>query len=155
MLSIDYDLKVPGFSEREIGYSTLVRDYLTNFEVQITNDSKSSISVLNVKITLESYVGQIEPIMFKRYDPKIIENIQPRSMVPLNFEIFPTFPGLLAISIRVTDSFNNTVQLKKAEEESYQKAPVRYWFYVADDISVETLRALKQLLRQGKKGKKK
>jgi len=155
MLSIDYALSIPGFSTKEIGYQTLVRAERADLEVQITNDLRSTVSKLNVKIILESYVGQIKPILFMQSDPRIVSTIPSKGMIPVIYNIYPTFPGLVAISIHVTDSFNNVVKAKRTTEESYKESPVRFWFHVLDNVSVETLRALKKLVKQQLKGARK
>lgn len=155
MLSIDSALSVPGFSTKEIGYFTLVRGKRANFEIQITNDSNSHVSKLNVKITLESYIGQIKPMLFKQDDPQVIDSIPPKGMVPLTFELYPTFGGLIATAIHITDSLNKNIMIKRITDGSYKESPLRWWWNVADDISVETLRTLKQLVKQGSRGAKK
>lgn len=148
MLSIDFDFSIPGYSRRDIGDLTLVRDKRTDIQFEITNDSNNSISNLEVAITVESYIGQAKPILFRHYDPQIVERIPRKSMVPLKIRIYPSFPGLVAVSIQVTNPHGNDVNIKKLHGKSYQPKPVRWWFHVADDIAVETLRTLKKLLKQ-------
>lgn len=155
MLSIDYELTVPGFSSQDIGYLTFVRGERAKFQVQINNDSRYNVSKLNVKIILESYVGQIKPILLLQPEPQIIDSIPPKNMIPLTFELYPNFPGLVAVSVHVTDSSDNIIKTKRITDKSYKESPVRWWFHVIDNISVETLRALKQLVKQGSKGAKK
>jgi len=155
MLTIDFDLSVPGFSTNEIGSLTLVREKRANFEIQITNDSQTPVSKLNVKLNLESYVGQIKPILFIRPDPQIINSIPPKSMVPLTFELYPVFPGLVAISVHVTDSSSQIIKIKRPTDKSYQNPPLRWWLHVVDNVSIETLRTLKRLVKQRSEGTKK
>ena len=49
MLSIDYELSVPGFSSSEIGYGTFVRAKPANLQINVTNDGQRSLYKLNVK----------------------------------------------------------------------------------------------------------
>lgn len=153
MLSIDIDFSIPGYSPKEIGYYTLVRNKRADLDVQLTNDSSRAISNLNVKVLMESNIGQTKPILFKHSDPEIVDSIPSKGMVPLTFYLYPSFPGLVAISVHVTDQHNIPVKVRKADAKSYQETPVRWWFHVADDISVETLRALKKLLKLVSEGK--
>lgn len=155
MLSIGYELSVPGFKVDEIGYDTLVRCNSANFQIKLTNEAQTSLYKLNVRPVIESYVGQDKPILFLQSDTKTIEQIPPKGMVPLTFSIWANCPGLVAVAIYVTDSTNKAVIAKRPEETAYKQLPVRYWFHVVDNISVEILRTLKTLKVQQPKEKKK
>ena len=155
MLSIDYQLSVPGFKVSEIGSGTLVRVNSANLHINVTNDGSGSLYNLNVKLVLESYVGQDKPTLFLQSATKIIDEVPPKGLVPLTFRIRPHFPGVVAVAIYVTDATGNTVMAKRPKETAYEQSPVRYWFYVVDNISVQTLRALKALAAQKPKETKK
>ena len=148
MLSVDYELSIPGFKVSEIGSGTLVRVNPANLQINVTNDGPRSLYKLNVRPLLESYVGLDKPILFLWSDTQIIEEIPPKSMIPLTFRIRAHYPGLVAVAIHVTDATGNTVMAKRPKETAYEQSPVRYWFYVVDNISVQTLRALKALAEQ-------
>lgn len=151
MITIEYDFSVPRYKRSEIGYHTLVRGKRAEFEFRMTNDSNRSLDNLSVAITLESYIGQDTPKLFRKQDPVTVDKIPHKSMVPLNCVLYPTFPGLIAVSVYVTDSVNNAIQIKKSGEKSYQVDSIRWWFHVVDDISIDILRTLKQLLTEGRK----
>ncbi|MBI4180729.1 MAG: hypothetical protein HY528_02250 [Chloroflexi bacterium] len=151
MLSLDSEFSVPGFKVTEIGYRTLVRARLANLQINVTNDGQMALYKLNVRTVIESYVGQDKPILFNQRDAQIIDQIAPKTMMPLTFKISTSFPGLVAVAVYVTDSNNNAVMAKRTNEKAYEQSPVRYWFYVVDDISVETLRAIKALVAQKRK----
>lgn len=148
MLSIDYELAVTGFKVSEIGPGTLVRVNRANLQINVTNDGSGSLYSLNVKPVLESYVGQDNPILFLQQDAQVIDQIASKAMVPLTFSIWANYPGLVAVAIYVTDATGSTVMAKRPKETAYEQSPVRYWFYVVDNISVQTLRALKALAAQ-------
>lgn len=151
MLSIYYELSVPRFPSSEIGYGTLVRARPANLQVNVTNDGQMSLYKLNVKPVVESYVGQEKPILFMQSTAQIIDQIMPKTMVSLTFSILAHYPGLVAVAIYVTDANGNTVMAKRPKETAYEQSPVRWWFHVIDDISIETLRALKTLVAQRQK----
>ncbi len=155
MLSLGYELSVPGFPRSEIGFETLVRAKPANLQVNVTNDGQMSLYKLNVKPVVESYVGQDKPILFGQRDAQIIEQIAPKAMIPLTFRIWAIFPGLVAVAIYVTDSNNNAVMAKRQTETAYEQSPVRWWFNVIDNISIEILRALKTLKAPKPKERKK
>lgn len=155
MLSIDHELSVPGFNRDEIGIGTLVRVHLANLQIELTNDAQTPLYRLNVRPVLESYVGLDKPILFLWSDTQIIDEIPPKSMVPLTFRIWANYPGLVAVAIHVTDSNNNAVMAKRTNGKAYEQSPVRWWFHVVDNISVEILRALKTLKVPKPKEKKK
>jgi len=154
MLSMDYDLTIKDFSPKEIGYATLVRTEYGNLRVKLTNDGQVLLSKLKVRVVVESYVGQEKPQLFQWLDEQITD-IPPQGMVPLIFRIMPIYPGLLSAAVYVTDATNNAVIAKRGTESSYERGPVRWWFHVVDDISIETLRALKELVAAQRKGMKK
>jgi hypothetical protein len=155
MLSLDYELSVPGFPSSEIGGQTLVRAYPANIKIFITNDGQRSFYNLNVQSVLESYVGLDKPLLFKWSDAQILKKITPQTMVPLTFSLWTSYPGLIAVAIHITDSTNNAIMVKRQNETSYKQEPVRWWFYVVDNISIEILKALKALKVQQPKEKKK
>lgn len=155
MLSIDYELSVPRFKTNEIGSGTLVRANPANLQINVTNDGPRPLYKLNVRPVLESYVGQDKPILFLWANTQVIDEIPPKSMAPLTFRIRAHHPGLVAVAIHVTDPTDNAVMAKRPKETAYEQSPVRYWFYVVDNISVETLRALKTLVTQMQKDAKK
>lgn len=64
MLSLDYELSVPGFPSSEIGSATLVRTKPADMQINLTNDGQHSLYKLNVKPVIESYVGQDKPQLF-------------------------------------------------------------------------------------------
>ncbi len=148
MLSLGHELSVPGFSSSEIGSDTLVRAKPAIMQIKLTNDGQRSLYKLNVKPVVESYVGQDKPILFLWLDAQIIEQIAPKTMVPLTFRIRAHLPGLVAVAIHISDATNNAVMIKRQNETAYQQSPVRWWFHVVDNISVETLKALKTLVAQ-------
>ena len=146
MISIDYDLSVKDFSSKEIGYATLVRTRPGELQIKLTNDGQMLLRKLTVRLAIETYVGQEKPQLFRWLNQQVDE-IPPKSMVPLSFRIMPIYPGLLSVAIYVTDANNNAVMAKRTTESSYEQAPVRWWFHVVDNIEIETLRALKELLK--------
>jgi len=152
MLSIGYQLSVPGFPQDEIGFGTLVRVHVANLNMTVTNDGETSLYKINVRPVIESCVGQEKPILFLQSTTQVIEMLPPKSMVPLTFAIWPHFPGLVAVAIHITDATNDAVMAKREGEKEYQKLPVRWWFHVVDNISIETLRALKTLVKVQKAG---
>lgn len=155
MISLYFELSVPGFQENEIGLGTLVRAKPANLKINVTNDGPRSLYKLNVRPVLESYVGLDKPILFLWSDAQIIEQIAPKAMVPLTFRVWPNFPGLVAVAIHITDETKNAVMAKRQNETAYAQLPVRWWLHVVDNISVEILRALKTLKAQQPKEKKK
>ncbi len=148
MFSVGYELSVLGFPPSEIGYNTLVRVNPANLQINLTNDGQMSLYKLNVKPVVESYVGLDKPILFRQLNAQIIDQIAPKTMVPLTFSIWVDFPGLVAVAIYVTDATNNAVMIKRQNETAYEQKPVRWWFHVVDNISIETLRAIKTLKAQ-------
>ena len=82
---------------------------------------------------------------------KIVDQIPPKSMVPLTFSICAHFPGVISVAVYVTDSNNNNVMAKRQNETTYQQLPVRWWFHVVDNISIEILESLKTLVAQERK----
>lgn len=155
MLSIEYELSVPGFPADEIGYGALVRARHANLQIQLTNDSQTHLHGLNVRPVVESYVGHNKPMLFLSVDTQIVNEIPPKSMVSLTFRIYAHYPGLIAVAIHITDVTGQPVMAKRAKEEAYEQSPVRYWFYVVDSILIETLRTVKALLAQTQKYMKK
>lgn len=155
MISIGYQQVVPGFPVKEIGTGTLVRAYEAKLQIAVTNDGQVILRGLSVRPVLESYIGQEKPQLFQWSNAKVISEIPPKGMVPLEFTFLPVFPGLVSTAFYVTDTANNAVMAKRKTDSSYQQAPVRWWFHVADDISVETLRVLKKLAAARREGTKK
>jgi len=151
MLSMDYDLTVKGFSPKEIGYATLVRTEYGTLHVKLTNNGQVLLSKLKIRLAVESYVGQEKPQLFQWLKEQVTE-IPPQGMVPLTFRIMPVYPGLLSVAVYVTDATNNAVMAKRDTESSYERGPVRWWFHVVDNISIETLRALKGLVAAQREG---
>jgi len=151
MLSIDYTLTVKGFPQKEIGYATLVRTEYGTLHVKLTNDGQVLLSKLKVRLAVESYVGQEKPQLFQWLKEQVTD-IPPQGMVPLTFRIMPVYPGLLSVAVYVTDATNNAVIAKRDTESSYERGPVRWWFHVVDNISIETLRALKGLVAAQREG---
>lgn len=154
MISIDYKLDVTKFSVKEIGHMTLVRAYKSKFKFDVTNDGPKRLRGLNIRPVLESYVGQERPQLFQWLDTQVIEEISPKGMVPIECEFWPWYPGLVSVGLYVTDSTNKAVMAKRKTGSDYKEEPVRWWFHVADDISVETLRALKELVARKEEAKK-
>ena len=148
MLSIDYELSTPEYPLEEIGYGALVRVHNANFQLQITNDGEAPAGKLNVQPVLESYVGQDKPKLFLQLHAQVIENIPPKSMIVLDFILRAHYPGLVAVANYVTDTDIKAVMVKRKTELTYHETPVRYWFYVLDNIAVETLMVLRQLAVQ-------
>ena len=153
MISIDYHLVVPGFSQQEIGYGTLVRSHLGKVQLAVTNDGLVILRGLSIRPALESYVGQEKPQLFQWSDTQVIREIPPKGMVSLEFTFRSMFPGLVSIAFYLTDAANNAVMAKRKTDSSYAQAPVRWWFHVVDDISLQTLRALKALAAAGETNK--
>ena len=154
MLSMDYSLTVKGFSSKEIGHSTLIRTQRCSLQIQLTNDGQVLLGKLSVRLAIESYVGQEKPQLFQWVKEQVIE-IPSKGMVPLTFRLSPVFPGLLSVAVYVTDAANNAVMAKRSTDTSYEPGPVRWWFHVIDNISIETLRTLKELVAAQRKGMKK
>ena len=140
MLSLSYVLSVPDFKEDEIGVQTLVRVHFATLQLQIVNDGQTPLRKIHVKPTVESYVGQIKPILFLR-----LEEISPKSLVSVTFNLWPNYPGLLSFAVQITDSHNNAIMAKRRDEKEYTETPVRWWFHVVENVSVEILRTLKKL----------
>jgi len=145
-----YTLSTKGFSAKEIGYATLVRSEYGNLKIHLTNDGQVPLSKINVNLAVESYVGQEKPQLFQWLKDQVTE-IPPKDEVPLTFNILPIFPGLLSVAIYVTDATNNTVMTKRIADPNYDQGPIRWWFNVVDKISIETLRALKELVEVQRK----
>jgi hypothetical protein len=154
MISIECKVSVPGFPHKEIGYWTLVRAYENKFQFNMTNDGMGPLRGLNVRPVLESYAGQEKPLLFQWGDTKVIEVIPPKGIVPIESEFWPIFPGLVSVGLYVTDAANKAVMAKRKTDAGYAEAPVRWWFHVADDISLETLRTLRKLLARREETKK-
>ena len=151
MLSIDHDLSVPGFKRKEIGVGTLVRVHDANLEIQLTNDGQTYLRKLKVKPVIESYVGQNKPILFLYMDEEIIDEIPPKSMVSLTISIWHNFSGVVSVALYITDANDKAVMAKRQRDTTYQGLPVRWWFNVVDNISIEILRTLKTLVAQNEK----
>lgn len=149
MLSMDYTLNVPGFSQQEIGYGTLVRVHRAKVQFTLTNKGQAPLGKLSIRPVLESYIGQEKPQLFQWYDTQIIRSIPPEGMAPLIFEIWPNFPGLVSVAVYVTGADGNAIMAKRATSSTYERLPVRWWFHVADDISIQTLKVLKRLQEKG------
>jgi len=154
MISIDYNLVVPGFPQKEIGYQTLVRSHIGKFQFDVTNGGRVPLLRLSVRPALESYVGQEKPLLFQWADTQVIEAIPSKGMVSIEFKFWPIFPGLVSVALYMTDAANKAVMAKRKTDSSYEQAPVRWWFHVTDDISLETLRALRILVAREKETKK-
>ena len=150
---MDYTLNVKGFSSKEIGHSTLIRTRQGNLQIQLTNDGQVRLNKLSVRLAIESYVGQEKPQLFQWKPEQVIE-IPSKGMVPLTFLISPVFPGLLSVAVYVADAINSAVMAKRSTDTTYEQGPVRWWFHVVDNISIETLRTLKELVAAQKKGMK-
>ena len=151
MLSMDFELSVPGFKKEEIGGGTLVRAYKANLQIQLTNDGQTYLRELKVKPVIESYLGQDKPMLLFSLEEKMIKEILPKSMVPLTFSIWPNFPGLISFAVHITNIDGSDVMAKRQSETTYQEQPVRWWFHVVDDISIEILKTLKALVAKERK----
>ena len=154
MLSIGHTLTVKDFPTKEIGYATLVRSKTGSVQINLTNDGQVPTGNLSVRLAMESYVGQEKPQLFQWREERVIE-IPAKGMVPLAYLIKPIFPGLISIAVYVADAVNNAVMVKRDTDTSYDQGPVRWWFHVIDNISIETLKALKELVAAHKKGMEK
>ena len=154
MISIDYNLVVPDFRKDEISFGTLVQSYVGKFQFDVTNDGREPLSKLSARAVLESYIGQEKPQLFQWADTQVIKSIPPKEMVSIEFEFFPWFPGLVSVALYVTDAANKAVKAKRETASVYGETPVRNWFYVFDEISLKTLRALRELLAREKETKK-
>lgn len=145
MITIDYNLVVPGFKHKDIGYLTLVRSHQGKLQLTVTNDGLVLLKGLRVRLATESYVGQEKPQLFQWSDTQVINEVPPKGMVSIEFAVQPCFPGLVSVALYVTDAANNAVMAKRKTDSSYGQAPVRWWFHVADNISLETLKVLRIL----------
>ncbi len=145
MLSLSYELSVPDFKDEEIGAQTLVRVHFATLGIHIFNDGQTPLRKIHVKPTVESYVGQNAPILFLSLEPVIVDEISPKSLVSVTFNIWPNYPGLLSVAVHITDSHDNPVMVKRREQKEYKETPVRWWFHVVENVSVEILRTLKIL----------
>lgn len=152
MLSISYELSVPGFTRKEIGYAAFVRAHQGNLHLGVTNDGGSPLSKISVRPVLESYAGQGKPMLFQWREAQVIESVPANGMASLEFQFWPVFPGVVSVAVHVTDAAKNVVMAKRKESTAYEQAPVRWWFHVIDDISIETLRALRVLASGTRKG---
>lgn len=150
MLSMDFTLTVKGSSQKEIGYATLIRTQPGKLRINLTNDGQR-LGKLNVRLAVESYVGQEKPQLFQWINTQVV-TIPPKGMVPLTYEILPIFPGLISVAVYVTNAANNAVMAKRATDPHYDQGPVRWWFHVVDNISIETLRALRELVAAQREG---
>ena len=148
MLSLSYELSVAAFPRDKIGVDTLVRSYPAKFQINVTNDGETRLRNISVRPILQSYIGQEKPMLFTSLAPQTIEELPRKSTISLAFDIYPNFPGLVAIAIHTTDASAAIVKSKRQEERAYQELPVRWWFHVIDDISIETLGVLKDLAKQ-------
>jgi len=146
MISIDYETVVPGFSKEEVRHGTFVRAHTGKVQFYVTNDGRARIRKLNIRAVLESYVGQEKPLLFQWEDPQVIEAIPSKGTELIEFEFWPYFPGLVSVALYVTDATNKAIMMKRKTDSNYQEAPIRWFFHVADDISLETLRALRKLV---------
>lgn len=154
MISIGIDMNVPDFPKKEVPYGTLVRGHNCKFKVNVTNDGRVTLSNLSVRGVLESYVGQEKPMLFQWADTQVIEALSPRKTVSMEFTLRPFYPGLVSIALYVTDAAKKDVKAKKKTASGYEEAPVRWWLHVADNISLDTLRVLRELVGREKKTKK-
>jgi hypothetical protein len=139
---------VADYSYEQIGVGTLVSNHWATLELTLTNDSPGTLSNITVRPALELYVGQEKAQLFSWADPQIIKAIPSKGEAVLNFQMIPFHPGLASIAIYVTDSANIPVQTKRIYGSSYETTPTRWWFHVADYISVEILQELKKLTKQ-------
>lgn len=151
MLSVDYELSVPGFRASEIGHQTIVRVHNANIQIQLINNGQTYLRKINVKPVVESYIGQNRPMLFLSLDEQMIDEIPPKSMISLTFRIWANYPGLVVVAVHMTDANNNAVMAKRESETTYQEQPVRWWFHVVDNVSVEILKTLKTLVAQKQK----
>ena len=154
MISIDCSVNVPSFSLKEIGPWTLVRACRGTFQFDVTNNGSKPLHRINVRAVMESYVGQEKPQLYQWADTQVIDTIPPKNLVPIIFEFTPIFLGSVSVALYVTEADNKAVMVKRKEHSSYEEAPVRYWFHVADDILLEMLKELKILVARGEKTKK-
>jgi hypothetical protein len=145
MISIDYDLVVPDFSTEEIGYGALVRSHDAKVKLIVTNDAEVILLGLSVRPVMEAYVGQEKPQLFQWSVAQVIQEIAPKGTVALEFTFLPVFLGLVSVAFYMTDAASKAVMAKRQADSNYEQIPIRYWFHVADNISVETLRALRIL----------
>ena len=135
-----------GRKQSELGNFTLLRAHTTTFNFAVTNEDSTSVEGVTLTPVLEMYVGQATPILFSRLAPKTIKNIAPKGTAKLSFSVYPNFPGVVAVAVSLTNKDGIDIRAKRDTEETYEAKPVRWWFHVLDDISVETLDALKKLL---------
>lgn len=155
MISIKYTVVVPDFPKKEVRHGTLVRAHFAKFKFDVTNDGRETIPKLSVRPVLESYVGQEKPQMFQWEETQVIKNaIPPKGMESIESNFFPFFPGLVSVALYVTDAASKAVMAKRKEQSSYEEAPVRWWFYVADDVSFEILKELRKLVAIGEEPRK-
>jgi hypothetical protein len=92
--------------------------------------------------------------LFQWGDTKVIEVIPPKGIVPIESEFWPIFPGLVSVGLYVTDSANKAVMAKHKAASSYEEVPVRWWFHIADDTSLEILKELRKLVARLEEMKK-
>jgi hypothetical protein len=154
MISIDCSVNVPGFPSKEIGAWTLVRAYKSTVQFNVVNDGPKPLLKLNARAVMESYMGQEKPQLYQWSDTQIIDTIPANKLVPIKFEFTPVYPGLVSVALYVTDSTDKAVMAKRKVYSSYEEAPVRYWFHVADDTLMEILEKLRILVERGEKIKK-
>lgn len=143
-VSIGCKVTVPGFAASEIG-GAFVRAYPSKLQVTLKNDGVTRLGGLSVRLVLESYVGQEKPILFQWAEKQVVEEIASKESATLEFECVPRFPGLASVACYVADAAGDAVKVKRPKDASYGEPPVRWYFHVIDDISIETLRALKRL----------
>jgi len=75
-----------------------------------------------------------------------MKNIAPKGTAKLSFSVYPNFPGVVAVAVSLTNKDGIAIRAKRETEETYEAKPVRWWFHVSDDVSMETLDALRKLL---------
>jgi hypothetical protein len=119
---------------------------MTTFNFAVTNEGSTSVGGVTLAPVLESYIGQATPRLFSRLAPKTIKNIAPKGTAKLSFRVDPSFPGVVAVAVSLTSKDGRAIRAKRDTGDTFEAEPVRWWFHVLDDISVETLDVLRKLL---------
>ncbi len=151
MFSVSLESNTPDL--RRLGPFTLVRGYRNRFTLTISNDADTIAEAPSVSLILESYVGQQDPILFTRRAPTTLDDVEPHATATIDWDMTPHFPGLAALAVHITNHDGAAAEAKRKDDKEYAATPVRWWFHVADDISVEIRDSLAGLLKHlgGKK----
>lgn len=146
LLSVEIGWTVPDWKQSQLGDFTLVRGYPAKFNFSVTNEDTTPVAAVTLAPVIESYVGQESPQLFQRLAPRTIKTIAPKGTSKRSFDVYPVFPGVLAVAVSLTDNDGIAIKARRDEQDNFEATPVRWWFHVLDDVSIETLVAVRELL---------